>query len=509
MDSANKRIAKNTVYMYIRLFTTMVIGLYTSRLVLEILGVSDYGLFAVVGGVLAMFTFISGSLSSATSRFLNAEMGRHGDLNATFNINLLLHVCLAGIIFVLAESVGLWYIYHYLNVQPGKLEDAVFVYQVSIITACLGIVNSPCQSLFSAHERFGFMALLDIINSVVRLGCILMLSLYHGGYVLRLYSVIFALTTVNTFVVYRVVAHRDWNDIVKYKFIRGFGRYKEVLNFGGWKLLATLSYMARTSGSDLVLNSFFGTSVNGAFAISKSVRQYTEELSAKLASASASQMIQSYAAGNRERYTYLSNTIGRINILLFELIAFPLLIELNFVLRLWLGKVPDGALQFTYLNILVGGVSLTASAIYNIIDASGKIKWFKINTSFFFLMCIPLGWMLFKLGCPAYTMLFLFLMADIIQRMIQLWLMHSILKFDSWTFVRKAYFRPGVIACLMAVLFYVRTLLYIDSTWQHIISLVVALCVAASLVGLIGFTSDERQRILHKLQMKLNEKSTC
>lgn len=187
---------------------------------------------------------------------------------------------------------------------------------------------------------------------------------------------------------------------------------------------------------------------------------------------------------------------------MFEIIAFPLLIELDFVLHLWLGKVPEGALQFTYLNILVGGVSLTASGIYNIIDASGKIKWFKINTSFFFLMCIPLGWVLFRLGYPAYSLLFLFLMADIIQRMIQLWLMHSILKYDSWDFVRKAYFRPLIIACMMAVLFYARTLLYINSMWLHVISLWVAFCIAAALVCLIGFTTDERRLVLHKLKVK-------
>lgn len=499
MNSANKRIAKNTIYMYVRLFTTMVIGLYTSRLVLEILGVSDYGLFAVVGGVLAMFTFISGSLSSATSRFLNAEMGRHGDLNATFNINFLLHVCLAVIIFVLAETVGLWYVYHHLNVQPGKLGDAVFVYQVSIVTACLGIINSPCQSLFSAHERFGFMAMLDIINSVVRLGCILMLSLYHGSYALRLYSVIFALTTVNSFVVYRIMAHRYWNDILRYKFVSGFGRYREVLYFGGWNLLATLSYMARSSGSDLVLNSFFGTSVNGAFAISKSVRQYTEELSTKFDGASASQIIQAYTAGNQERYTYLANKIGRINILLFEMVAFPLLMELDFVLHLWLGKVPEGALQFTYLNILVGGVSLTASGIYNVINASGKIKWFKVNTSFFFLMCVPLGWMLFKMGYPAYMILFLFLIADILQRIVQIFLMHFILHYDVWSFVREAYSRPVIIALLMAIVLYVRTYFFITTLFQHVACLLAAIIIAGLLAASIGITQGERQVLLHKL----------
>lgn len=499
MDAANKRIARNTIYMYIRLFTTLVIGLYTSRLVLEILGVSDYGLFAVVGGVLAMFTFISGSLSSATSRFLNTAMGRNDDLNVTFNINFLLHICLALIILALAESVGLWYVYHHLNVQEGKLDDAVFVYQVSVFTACLGIVNSPCQSLFSAHERFGFITVVDIVNSVIRLGGILMLSLYQGTYALRLYSVIFALTTVNTFIVYRVVAHHRWSDILKFKFVSGFRHYKEVLNFGGWNLLATLSYVARSSGSDLVLNSFYGTSVNGAFAISKSVRLYTEELSTKFDGASASQIIQSYAAGKEERYTYLANKIGRINILLFELIAFPLLMELEFVLHVWLGRVPEGALSFTYLNILVGGVSLTASGIYNVINASGKIKWFKINMSLFFLMCVPLGWLLFKMGYPPYSMLFLFLIADILQRVVQLCLMHTILRYDVGSFVREAYVRPGVIALLMAMGLYVRTCFNITTPFQHIVCLGLAVILAILLVASIGLTPGERQLVLRKL----------
>ena len=134
MNPANRRIALNTVYMYVRLVTLMAVGLYTSRLVLSVLGVSDYGIFAVVGGVMALFTFLSNALANATSRFLNTEMGRGGDVNATFNINLLLHVALALLIFLLAESVGLWYIHSGLNVAPGRLDDALFVFQVSIFT---------------------------------------------------------------------------------------------------------------------------------------------------------------------------------------------------------------------------------------------------------------------------------------------------------------------------------------------------------------------------------------
>lgn len=501
MDSANKRIAKNTIYMYVRLFTVMVIGLYTSRLVLNLLGVSDYGLFAVVGGVLGMFTFISSSLSSATSRFFNTEMGKkEGNLNVSFNINLLLHVGLALIILLLAETIGLWYVLHHLNVEPGKMGDAVFVYQLSIFTACLGIINSPYQSLFQAHERFRFMAILDIVNSVVRLACILLLTFYKGSHALRLYSLIFSLTTVNAFVVYHYVAHRDWSYIIRYKLVRGWQRYREVLNFGGWNLLATLSYMARSSGSDLILNSFFGTSVNGAFAISKSVREYTEELATKFDGASAPQIIQSYAAGDKRRYMYLATKIGRVNILLFELIAFPLLMELEFVLHLWLGKVPEGSVAFTYLNVLVGGMSLTAGGLFNVINASGKIKWFKINVSFFFLLCIPLGWWLFKLGYPAYSMLFLFLMADVLQRIVQLWLARRILGFDSWLFVKEAYMRPLVIAMAMAFMLYARTRIDMAGTWMHIGVILLSILLSAILIYIIGITSGERQKICNRFK---------
>lgn len=500
MDSANRRIAKNTIYMYIRLFTTIVIGLYTSRLVLEILGVSDFGLFSVVGGVLAMFTFISASLASATSRFLNTEMGREGgDVNATFNINLLLHIGLATIIFLLAETIGLWYIYTMLNVEDGKLPDALFVYHVSILTACLGIVNTPYQSLFTAHERFKFIAILDIVNSIVRLGCILLLMLYDGKYALRLYSIIFSLTTVNAFVVYRYVAWRDWEDTIRRRFVRGWQRYGEVLNFGGWNMMATFAYMARSSGSDLLLNTFFGTSMNGAFAISKTVNQSVMSFTGNFDSASAPQIIQSYAAGDKARYTYLCNKLGRINLLMFEAMCFPLLIQLDFILRIWLGTVPEGAYEFTYLNILVGGMSLTCGGIFNLINAYGRIKWFKINVSFWFVMCIPMGYVLFSLGYSAYTVLVLFLVADVIQRIIQLIQIRVLIGFDSWRYVREAYFRPAVIAIIMTIYMYYVWQMQIEGNTGSLVAIGSCLLLTLTLIWLVGLTREERHAVVRKI----------
>lgn len=498
--------------MYIRLFTTMVIGLYTSRLVLEILGVSDYGLFAVVGGVLGMFTFISGSLAGATSRFLNTEMGKiDGDVNACFNINLLLHICFAAIIFVLAESIGLWYIHNHLNIAEGKLDDATFIYHVSIFTACLGIINTPYTSLFNAYERFRFMAVLDIFNSFIRLGAILMLTLISARTVypifsfsftiLKLYALIEAFTKVNTFVIYHYVAYKSWPHIIKQRFIKGWKKYKAVLNFGGWNLLSTLSNMARSSGSDLILNSFFGTAMNGAFAISNSVRQYSMQFATKFDGASAPQIIQAYAANDKERYTYLANKIGKINILAFEIVCFPLLIELDFILHLWLGKVPDGALEFTYINIIVGGMALTSGGIINVINASGEIKWFKINVSFFFLMCVPVGWMLFYFGFPAYSMLLLFLFADLTQRIIQLIQMKYILHFDSWRYVREAYLPSGLIAIIMTIVLLIHSFISSDNVIFRLASIAICSILTTILVYTIGLTKGEKQAVKNKLHL--------
>lgn len=495
MQSANKRIAKNTIYMYVRLFTVMVVGLYTSRLVLEILGVSDFGLFSVVGGVLAFFTFISSSLSTATSRFFNIEMGREGgDVNASFNINIVLHTSLALLIFILAETVGLWYVYSHLNVTEGKLGDAVFVYQVSIITACLGIVNNPYQSLFTAHERFSFLAILDVVNAFVRLGCIVLLSFYHGIYALRLYSIIFSLTIINSFVVYHIVAHRKWADTVRFRLIKGWKRYREVLTFGGWNVLATLAYTTRSSGSDLLLNAFFGTAMNGAFAISKTVNNSIMTFTGNFDNASAPQIIQAYAAGDVSRYTFLCNKLGRINLLMFEVIAFPLLIQLNFVLHLWLGHVPDHALEFCVLYIISGGVALSCGGIYNLMNASANIKWFKINSCFFFLICIPIGYVLFRLGFPAYTILLLFLLADVAQRGVQLILLKRILRFDAWQYVKEAYVRPLLIAILLTAWIGLNSLMPMSNIAKAA-SIIMCFAITLLLVVFVGLHADERRQL--------------
>lgn len=502
---SNRKIALNTCYMYVRLLLTMAIGLYTSRIVLMVLGISDYGLFNVVGGILATFTFISGSLSAATSRFFNVEMGKHnGDLNLSYNINLLLHLLFAIIVLLLAETIGLWYVYNKLNVGTERLDDAVFVYHISIVSVCVGIISSPCYSLFTAFEKFAFLAKFDIANTIVRLIGVIYLQFYDGN-VLRLYTIIMCLTSVNTIVVYYSVAKRRWPEIIKIKFVKGWRRYMAVLSFGGWNLLSTIALMIRSSGCDLIINNFFNTAINGAFAISKTVNNYITTFSTNFDSASGPQIIQSYSSGEYGRCTYLVNKMGRFSLLLFEIVFFPLYIELDFVLELWLKEVPANVSIFCQLNLLLAGVALTCGGLVQYINASGKIKWFKINGSFFFIACVPIGFWLYSSGAPAYSILCLFLIADIIQRVVQLYLMKIIINFDSWKYVREAYGRPIIIAIIMSAILYCHSFLIINKWYIKAADIVICFITTIIFVYLIGLTSREKRKIASTVSIKLHK----
>lgn len=504
MEQNNKRIAKNAIYIYIRLFSSILIGLYTSRVVLQVLGVSDYGLFNVVGGILSMFTFLSNSLSVATTRFFNTEMGRPGgDLNKSFCINLLLHICLAIFVFILAESIGSWYLYNKLSVELGKIDDAAFIFHVAIIVACIGIVNTPYNSLFVAHEKFQFITVLEIFNLFTRLICVILLQYYDGENVLRLYSIIVGITTANNFVVYHIASAKKWPHIIKFKFIKGWNYYKDVLVFSNWNLLGTFSYMVQSSGCDLVLNSFFGTAVNGAYAISKSVSMYVTQFSNNFDAPSAPQIIKAYAAGDQLRYTYLANKVGRFSLLCFEILFFPIYLELDFILHLWLGNVPDGALIFTKIQLLMAAVALTGGGFTQVITASGKIKWFKIELSVLFISCVPLSYLLFSFGYPPYCMLILLLIADIAQRCIQFILAKRILGYNSLDYIKEAYTGPLIIAIIMT-LFHIAYLQFsISSTFLRIGAIFMTLLVTVLLAIFIGLHKSERSNLMSGLLRKV------
>ena len=259
-SNSDIRIARNTVIIYIRMAVTILVGLITSRLVLQALGASDVGIYSAVGSTVALVGAITGALSSTTIRFMNIEIGKvDGNPNRMFNICHAIHLGGAAVILLLLESIGLWYIHTHLNVLPGKESDAMFVFQVSTIVACLAIANTPFQSLFTIHEQFGTVALVDIFNTLLKLGLVALLYLMQGhpdG--LRIYAVMMSASTWISFIAYHWMSARRWPDIVRWKPVREKSAYREVMTFNNYNLLSSSAVIARSQGSNMLINASSG-----------------------------------------------------------------------------------------------------------------------------------------------------------------------------------------------------------------------------------------------------------
>lgn len=502
----NIRIAKNTIVVYIRLIVTAVIGLLTSRYVLQILGASDFGLYSVIGGVIAMFTFISVSLQATTVRFINFEMGKqNSDLNKVFNTARQIHVFFAVIIFLIAELVGMYYIQHYLNVDSSKLSDAYYVFHVSIVAACIGIVNVPYQGLLVAHEKFFYVACIDIFNVICKLLMVLML-LYMDGDVLRLYALSMSLLTILSFVCYLLICWKYWPAIVQYKIVKSFRQHKEMLVFNNYTLLTTISLMIRNQGSNLLINFFFGTVVNAAYAISNTVHVYVNTFAGSFDQASAPQITQNLSKGNHERAFYLVDHTCRICILLVEIVYFTLIAELDFVLRLWLGdNVPEGTAVFCKLTLLLAVVSATSGGLVQYINALGKLKYFSISMASFYAIGLVLSVIVYRLGGEAWTIVAIFLVIDGLNRIIQLLILKYQSGFPVMDFVKKAYIRPLIVFALGCLLVYEYHQVVAVTGVGQIVGMAGIMIVMSLLVFWVGLYNSERGRVLSVIIQKIEQ----
>ena len=493
--SENKTIALNTLIIYFRLFIVSFIGLLTSRYVLQLLGISDYGLYNVVGGVIALFSFFSASLSVTTVRFLNYELGKEdGDTNRIFNICNVTHMAFAAVLLVIAETLGIYYINNYLNVEAGKEADAMFVYQVSTIVACVGIINVPYSSIFTAMEKFLFIAIVDIGNSVLKLGLILFLFKFSGN-LLRAYAIVMSATTFTSFVVYHYFSYKFWPKIIKWNLVTTFKAYKPVISFNNYNILSSVAMLARSQGSNILINWFFGTAINGAYAIAKTVQGFVESFSVNFDIAAAPNITKHISAGEQHSSQNIACVVCRFCILMMILVFFPLMCETEFILSIWLGQVPEKATFFCQILLVLVLVSSTSGGILQYINGSGHIKLFKLQSCFWYIIVLPIGYFMFKQGYGPQWILILFILSDIGNRIIQLILMHQLLGFDSKKFIHESYIRPAIIVTIMYIVLLIYWNLKITSPAMHIVGICAILVLTAILIFFIGLKCSERSKI--------------
>jgi O-antigen/teichoic acid export membrane protein len=500
----NKRIAKNTLIINIRLFVTIIVGLFMTRYVLEALGASDFGLYSVVAGVLSMITFISSSMSVTTTRYINFEMGKKdGNINRIFNVSLVIHIFMAVLIFILAETIGIYYIYNYLNVEPGKENDAMFVFQVSTIAACVGIIYAPYQGLLVAKERFATIAKVEIFNAFLKLCLVLSLFLFQNN-ILRIYSIYMTLMTAILFVSYYWLCYKHWPSMVKWNMRNTKNYYREILTFNNYNLLGASALMIRDQGINVLINVFFGTAVNAAYAIARSVQIYVNNFMANIDLATGPQITQSLSRGDNSRPEYLAIKVGKIAILLAMIAVFPLLVEIEFILQLWLGNFPEATAQFCQLTLALVLIGSTSAGLTQIINGVGKIKWFKIQFFVLYVMCIPFSFYAYKQGASPVIAITIFIIADILSRIIQLYLLNRIVGFNSYKFVKEAYVRPLYTLVLMVGFILTMENIMPDTIVYKIINIIITFCMVTFLSISLGLTVGERNIIIKFIRNRIN-----
>lgn len=508
MKNDNKRILFNTGVMYARLIITTAIGLLTSRFVLQALGASDYGLYAVVGGLITMLNVISTGMHTTTRRFVNVEMGKpDGNLNRIFNISRLVHIGFALFILLVAETVGIYYIYHFLNVSPEKYEDAIFVFQISTIASAIGIINVPYQALIEAYEKFSIGAFISIVDSIIKLLFVIALIYYHGN-VLRIYAVGMSLLTLLNLCFYNIVCFHKWKDVVKYKFYKGWSKYKEIIYFNNYVSLGATSYLSRTQGSTLLVNYFFGTVVNAAFAIGYMIENYCIMFVSNIGLAAGPQITKNYE-NNYERSFELTATLSRYSTYMMLLLVVPFSVELDFILHLWLKEVPEGTQVVCHLTLLSALVRVAIGDTSKIVQASGKIRWFQIIGSTIELSCLPVSYILFLKGFPAYMVIIVYILSSLVNRVSSLFLLHRILSFDVWKFVRQLYIPVGMVLGSISLFVVVYTIVISQemSVFIHLLGICMSVVITAFVAYTLGLNTYERGRlnnfVLQKVRIAL------
>lgn len=394
---ANKRIAKNTVYMYVRMFITMIIGLYTSRVVLASLGFEDYGLYNVVGGIIAMFGFLNGAMTNTTSRYITFYLGKKDvkRLQEVFSTTFYIHALIAIIIVFLGETVGLWYVYNKLVIPDGRFDAAIWLYQFTIITAAANIISVPFNASVIAHEKMSTFAIIAVVDSVLKLS--IALSISHASFdKLVYYGLMILIIQLMNNLIFWVYSTRKFEGIsIKRVFDRPL--FKEMFGFTGWNLFGNFSYVFFTQGLNLILNYFCGTAVNAARGIAVQVDGIVRQFANNVQTAINPQIIKSYAQSDKERFFSLIFASSRYCFYLLLLLALPIILEAEFLLTLWLGEFPNHTINFIRITLVTVTLEALVTPMFMANLASGKVKSYQMVLSIISLLFIPITYLAIKI----------------------------------------------------------------------------------------------------------------
>lgn len=423
----NKRIAKNTLLLYFRMLFMMAVSLFTSRVVLNTLGVEDYGIYNVVGGIVAMFGFINGSMSSATQRYITFALGK-GDnnrLQTVFSTTLQIHTLIAGVIVLLGETIGLWFLYNKMQIPADRMDAAFWVLQCSIIAAVVMIISVPYNADIVAHEKMSAFAYISILEVVLKLAIVYMLLVFSFDKLVLYAFLLLAIQILIRFC-YSYYCNKHFEE-TKYKHVWDKALFKEMTGFAGWSMFGNLAAVLFGQGLNMLLNVFFGPVVNAARGIAVQVQNAVQQFVLNFQMALNPQITKTYAQGEMQEMHKLMYRSARFSFFLLFFLSLPVLFETKFILTVWLKIVPDNTVVFLRIMLCTSLIYTLSNPLIIANQATGKVRKYQAICGTILLMILPISYISLRLGLPAYSVFIVHFLMESLTQIVRMFLLRPLI----------------------------------------------------------------------------------
>lgn len=497
----NKRIAKNTLVLYARMLFTMLVGLFTSRVVLNTLGVTDYGIISVVGGVISLFTFLNGGMVSATQRYLNFELGSGNSerLRAVFSTAMQIHFLIAFGVILLGETIGLWFLMEKLVIPAERMSAAVWVYQFSVISCAVSIISVPYNAAIIAHERMSAFAYITILDVVLKLLIVYMLVLSPYDKLIS-YSFLGLLVQLLNRYIYTRYCHKHFSEAhFNLKVDRQL--FKEMFSFAGWSFWGNLAAMLYSQGLNMMLNIFFGPVVNAARGIALQIQSAVQGFVGNFQMALNPQITKTFAAGDLDGMHSLMFRSARFSFLLLFIFALPIMLETDFILLVWLKIVPQDTAIFARLILCVALIYSIANPCVIANQATGKVKVYQMVVGGTLLLILPVSYIVLKCGAPAYSVFIVHFFIESLAQFFRMYMLRKLINLRLREYLTNIYiplFSTVVVAIILPI--FIHQILSIG--WFRLFAVGIVSVISVACASLfIALTKSERMFILQKLHL--------
>ncbi len=487
--------------LYVRQLVSMLLSFFTTRLLLQALGVSDFGLYNVVGGILPLISFFTSAMTSATQRYIAVGLGKGNEkeLKKVFSTIVLIYWACSLLTLIGAETVGLWYLNAKMNIPPTRLVTANIIYQISVVSAVISIVSTPYSSAIVAHERLDIYAYVGIMETILRLLIALVMFCHPMTDNLLFYAIGLFAVSLNSRVIYQYFCRKHFGECTfKYVFERKLCR--EIMSYTSYNMIGNIANIGKDQGANLLLNFFFGTAVNAAQGIAMQVVNAINSFTSNICMSTRPQMIKQYSAGNWNDSWEILCLSTKYSFYILLLIAIPVLMSTDWILAIWLGKYPVYTDIFIRLIIMDMLIQTTTSQLIGILQAANRIKSYQLSTSIIQLLVIPVSYMLYRFGYPPASIYIVSITLRVISSAVLLYIM----KREIASF-RIALFFNDIIRCMVGPVAITLVSFVAVEVWitNGIAKCIVCMVAGLLGIGILGVTTSERRQMVRMIKNRI------